>query len=177
MSHKKLNSASLSNIINEHIDADRRLSLMEKELRNISSIMERYEAGEDVSEEELNELLGGLSAIGKWGKQKAADVASQAWNTAKGAAKDIKHQYDVGQRASAIDKQRKSVDKQQVANNQKVQDLVTKGKELNDTIRAYRKQLADIGVEYKRLTGKEFVPGRAVANAKRYVDESMIDGD
>jgi len=184
MAQKKIDSNSFSRLINEHVEADRRMSALQEEVDRIDSFMERYNAGEEITEEELNEFLGGLGAVGKWGRKKASDAASatkeklgqvgqQAWDTAKGAAADVKHQYQKGQRASAINKQRKAVDKQQAANSAKVQKLAVDGKKINDAIKKYRIALANIGAEYEKLTGKKYVPGRAVANAQRYIDESQ----
>lgn len=176
MANKKIDNNSLSNIINEHLEADQKMNALQQELKHINSLMERYESGEEITEEELNELLGGLSAVGKWGRDKVGQVGQQAWNAAKGAAQDVQHQFQKGQRAASINKQRQKVDKQQVSNNKKVQQLAVKGKEINDAIRAYRIQLSDIAAEYKELTGKDYVPGRAIANAQRYINESFDDG-
>lgn len=176
MLNKKIDNNSLSNIINEHIKADQEMVTLTQEVERINSLMERYEAGEEITEEELNEFLGGLSAVGRWGKDKVGQVGKQAWDAAKGVAKDVQHQYQKGQRAASIDKQRKKVDKQQIANNKKVQQLAVKGKEVYDAIRNYKVQLADIAAEYKELTGKDYVPGRAVANAQRYINESDDEG-
>lgn len=173
MAQKKLNSDLLSKLVNEHVDADRQLTSLQEDVQAIDAFMERYEAGEEISEEELNEFLGGLGAVGKWGRKKAGDAIGKAGQAIKGAASDMQQAYQKGQRASNINKQRKAVDKQQVANTERVQQLAAQGKQVSDAIKKYRLALANIGAEYQKLTGKEYVPGRAVANAKRYIDESQ----
>jgi len=169
----KLNNTGLAKLVQEHVSANGRIDEMEQHLKDVDSLIERFESGEEITDEELNELLGGLGAIGKWGAKKAKSAMGSAGKAIGQAASDVKQQYQTGQRASAINKQRKTVDKQQGANNEKVMDLAARGRSINDTIKKYRMALSKIGAEYQQLTGKEYVPGRAIANAQRYIDESQ----
>ena len=173
MKQNQLDSSGLAKLVKEHVEANNKIDQMEQQLSELDSLLERFESGEEISEEELNELLGGLGAIGKWGANKAKSAFQGAGKAVAQAAGDVKQQYQKGQRAASINKQRKAVDKQHMANNEKVQDLAMRGKSINDAIRKYQNALSRIGAEYEKLTGKPYVPGRAVANAKRYVDESQ----
>lgn len=173
MKSTKLTNTDLSSLVQEHISANGRIEEMEQQLKDVDSLIERFESGEEITEDELNELMGGLGAIGKWGAQKAKSAMGSAGKAIGQAASDVKHQYQKGQRASAIDKQRKTVDKQQVANNEKVMNLASQGKTISAAIKRYQSALAQIGAEYQKLTGKEYTPGRAIANAQRYVAESQ----
>ena len=171
--NNKIDNQGLAKLVKEHVEANNRIEEMEQKVAELDAVLERFESGEEITEEELNELMGGLGAIGKWGAQKAKTAFQGAGKAVAQAAGDVKQQYQKGQRASAINKQRKAVDKQYTANNEKVQDLAMKGKAINDAIRKYQNALSRVGSEYEKLTGKTYVPGRAVANAKRYVDESQ----
>ncbi|MDG1950926.1 MAG: hypothetical protein P8J32_09005 [bacterium] len=173
MKNNKIDNQGLAKLVKEHVEANNRIEEMEQKVAELDAVLERFESGEEITEEELNELMGGLGAIGKWGAQKAKTAFQGAGKAVAQAAGDVKQQYQKGQRASAINKQRKAVDKQYTANNEKVQDLAMKGKAINDAIRKYQNALSRVGSEYEKLTGKTYVPGRAVANAKRYVDESQ----
>lgn len=178
-----LNEQGLKKIVQEHINAERKLEQLQEQEEKINNFLERYEEGEELSEEEINELMGGLSALGKWGKQKAAGAATRAANNVKAAAGkaygaaqkfagDAAQQYQKGQRAAAINKQRKKVDKQQAANTKTVQKIAEKGNRINQIIKQHQAELNALKQQYKKLTGKDFVPGRAVANAQRYVNEN-----
>jgi hypothetical protein len=184
MTQKKINNSGLAKLVQEHVAAINRIDEMESQLERVDSLIERFESGEEISEEELNELMGGLGALGKWGAQKAksalgsagnaiGQAASSAGNAIGQAAGDAKQQYQKGQRASAINKQRKTVDKRQGVNNEKASGLAIKGRQINDAIKKYQAELTRIGAEYENLTGKKYVPGRAVANAQRYQTPSF----
>lgn len=180
MKNNKINTVELGKIVQEQTEAMSRVEEMNLQLEKVNSLLERFDNGEEISEEELNELVGGLGAVGKWSSARVRDAlgaAGKAVGKAVGgagkalnkAAGDVKKQYDMGQRAHAINKQKIAKDKEQEENNQKVQNLVQKGKQLKGVIKKCEDTLVRVAKEYERLTGKEYVPGRAVANAKRYV--------
>lgn len=180
----KIKKSDLKKIVKEEYKSIKRFKELSELDRDLEYLFERFEEGEDVSEEELNEFMAGLSSLGRWGQKKASDAlgkwnqdlktaSDKALDSVRGFASDVSHQYKKGQRAADINRQRAKVDKEQIANNKKVQDLAIKGKEVNDIIRNYQNRLSQISKEYERLTGKEYVPGRAVANAKRYINEDF----
>jgi len=110
----------LNTLIKESFEQIHKTNLLKEEKSVIENILKQIDENENLSEEELNELLGGLKKVGQmFGqkaqaagekvKQKVQGVGQQIKQKAQDAGQQIKQTYQAGEKEAKLAKAKEQI--------------------------------------------------------------------